>query len=280
MTPSSQLIHIEDANFNGELTKTVNARELHANLEIKRKFSEWLPEQLRRAELTDGEDYCYYSDSKEGTLAGVYHINVTPESGGRPAQDCALTVSAALHISMMSNTVAGKKIRKYFIQVEKDYNNLRVANAGAQALLEAEPRLLKQVEAKYRDGYLLHHPDKKLGEDLKKAVRMRDHDSAGYRNKELDAMDFAPAARVQGVSVETIRQRIGERMAGLDLLGHLQRGEHEHRDCVLDVIQLAQAQVQAEDIQERIKLRQLADAKRPQTITQLLAQDMLEKHKH
>ena len=96
---ASQLIGEDEVN-------TVNARQLHEALEIKREFANWIKEQIERAMLVRDSDYAVYD-------------NIVKNSGGRPATEYALTIDSAKHICMMSQTEKGKMIRQYFIECEK-----------------------------------------------------------------------------------------------------------------------------------------------------------------
>lgn len=120
----SNVIKIESANLNDEDVQTVNARDLHAGLEIGKDFSTWVKDQIDRARLVEHRDFEVFTQKGENPL------------GGRPMQEYYFTVDAAKHIAMMSNTDKGFEIREYFIAVEKDYKALLVSNAKDQAMKE------------------------------------------------------------------------------------------------------------------------------------------------
>lgn len=75
--------------------RTVNARDLHAFLESKAEFANWIKLQIERARLKVDKDF-------------VVSDNIVKNpSGGRPATDYFLTIEAAKHIAMMSGTDTG-----------------------------------------------------------------------------------------------------------------------------------------------------------------------------
>lgn len=81
---------------------TVDARGLHEWLEVRRDFSSWFKDQVKRAKMVEGIHYEVIF-----TLKGE-------NSRGRPAREYMVTVSAAKHIGMMSNTDRGDQVRQYF----------------------------------------------------------------------------------------------------------------------------------------------------------------------
>ena len=91
---------------NGE-NKVVNARHLHAFLEIGKDFSSWVKVQIQRCDLVENQDYQVFTQKGENLL------------GGRPSVEYALSIEAAKEIAMMSQTPKGKMARRYFIECER-----------------------------------------------------------------------------------------------------------------------------------------------------------------
>ena len=122
----------------------VSARELHKLLKAKRKYSEWLSQNITG--FTTNVDFMrapksYLVKSGNGT--------------GREYDDVLLTIETAKQICMMSRTAKGDEVRKYFIQVEKNWNNpdmimqraLNIASSRVK-LLENKNKELEDVNAK------------------------------------------------------------------------------------------------------------------------------------
>lgn len=121
----------------------VDARLLHARLEIDTRFNDWIVRRLADALAVEGEDY-YSALSKTGAT-------------GRPPTEYALTLDLAKELAMLERTERGREIRRYFIQAEKDLRG-QPANAAldisdplvlAQKFIEAETErraLTAQVE--------------------------------------------------------------------------------------------------------------------------------------
>lgn len=98
------LIKIGSKEVGGSLVQTVNARDLHAFLEVGRDFSSWVKSQL----------YDVFSQD-------VDFVVFTEKGGndGRPRIEYALTIECAKHIAMLSRSDKGREIRTYFIECER-----------------------------------------------------------------------------------------------------------------------------------------------------------------
>lgn len=124
-------------------TIAVSGRDLHEFLGIETRFNDWFQRMIGYG-FEDKKDFYSF-------------LSKTP-SGGRPAQDFAMTIDMAKEISMIQRNEKGKQARQYFIEVEKRYkqgqidmNNLspetRMAMATAQALANQELKL-KSMDTK------------------------------------------------------------------------------------------------------------------------------------
>lgn len=115
------LIPIARNLINHEEVNSVNARELHIALELKKDFSHWIKNQINRAELVENVDYLTHA------LKGV---------GGKfDKTEYILTLDSAKHIAMMSQSKKAKEVRNYFIGVEKEY----IASLKQKALSHNTP---------------------------------------------------------------------------------------------------------------------------------------------
>jgi len=103
-----QIIKIETGVVDGSAVNTVNARDLAEKLEIKKDFSNWMKYQIESLDLEENFDYSLFAKKGENH-----------NEGGRPLKEYILTVDTAKHIAMASRTEEGKKVRKYFIEMEK-----------------------------------------------------------------------------------------------------------------------------------------------------------------
>lgn len=109
-------------NENGEIL--VSARDLHKGLESKKKFSQWWAQ--KESNFVEGYDF---------TRAPRSYLVDSGNGASRMYDDILLTLDAAKHICMLTNTNKGKEVRQYFIQVEKMWNSPEmVIKRGYEAL--------------------------------------------------------------------------------------------------------------------------------------------------
>ena len=119
-----------------DLVQTVNARDLHACLEIGRDFSSWIKGRLAKFGFALGADYATEQ--------------VFPRSGenpgGRPATDFHLTLDTAKELAMVENNDRGRAVRRYFIACERRLRDGR--RPGSHRLAdESLAARLRAVEA-------------------------------------------------------------------------------------------------------------------------------------
>ena len=108
----SEIIKISSEIIGTEKVNSVNARELHQVLEIKKQFSEWINAQISSLELEINIDYIVFTESVK---AGNGTVN---------RKEYILTTETAQHIALASRTAKGREVRKYFIQVEREFKRL------------------------------------------------------------------------------------------------------------------------------------------------------------
>ena len=110
-----ELIKINKRVIGEEETNSVNARDLHKALEIKKAFTDWIKTQINRAGLRENVDYI--------------QINKKAVNNNATIKDYIITTDASKHIAMMSQGAKAKEVRDYFIAVEKEYKAQQVPHA-------------------------------------------------------------------------------------------------------------------------------------------------------
>lgn len=94
--------------YQNEEEKLVNARELHEFLEVGREFAHWVKERVDKYGFEEGSDFFLLASF--GNQTG---------RGGHNKRDYLLTLDTAKEIAMVENNPQGRKVRRYFIEVEK-----------------------------------------------------------------------------------------------------------------------------------------------------------------
>lgn len=94
---------------NDRQEQLVDARELHQKLKSKRDFSNWITDRIEKYDFVENIDFTTV---------------LLKSTGGRPRIEYALTLDTAKEIAMVENNEQGRKIRRYFIEVEKKARNM------------------------------------------------------------------------------------------------------------------------------------------------------------
>ena len=146
----NELIAITKATINNEEVNAVNARDLWKTLEIETKFNTWMPRRIEEYEFEEGRDFV--------TNLGKSH--------GRPSKEYIISLDMAKELAMVENNEQGKKIRRYFIEVEKRYRQSPVSNATIRQIAETmmpvlEERARLKMELEFARHFL---PQGKPGE--------------------------------------------------------------------------------------------------------------------
>lgn len=103
----NQLIKIETKTIGNDEVNAINARELHAFLEVGKDFSNWIKGRIEQYDFIQGIDFTVFANSGENLL------------GGRPKQDYIISIDMAKELSMVERNEKGKQARKYFIECER-----------------------------------------------------------------------------------------------------------------------------------------------------------------
>lgn len=123
----STMFKIQESE-NGEIA--ISGRELHKALEIKTAYKDWFPRMLRYG-FEENTDYIAIAQKRATAQGNITHFT-----------DHALTLDAAKEIAMIQRSEPGKRVRQYFIQVEKAWNSpelimqraLKIANNTIMSL--------------------------------------------------------------------------------------------------------------------------------------------------
>lgn len=97
--------------LNNEQQLGVNARDVHAALEVKTDFSDWIKRRIKQCKFEEGYDYILVL-KKEEQVSGAKYLN-----------EYIISLDMAKHLGMMERNEKGHEIRKYFIEQEKVARN-------------------------------------------------------------------------------------------------------------------------------------------------------------
>lgn len=123
------LIKIE-VNENQE--PIVNGRELHEALEVKTAYKDWFPRIIEYGFQKD-VDYTEVIEKVEAQKRARTYEQINH----------AIKLDMAKEIAMIQRNAKGKEVRKYFIQVEKDFNSPEKIMARALKIAEGKLNVLQ-----------------------------------------------------------------------------------------------------------------------------------------
>lgn len=101
----NSLIQITKNTINGVEINSMNAREIHEYLEIKTPFSMWIKRAIEKYDFLENEDFTTHK-----------FVN-----GKATQTDYVVSFDMAKELCIVEPNEKGKETRKYFIAVEKQY---------------------------------------------------------------------------------------------------------------------------------------------------------------
>mgnify|MGYP000037029587 FL=1 len=124
----NELIKIE-INENQEVV--ISGRDLHDKLNIESKYIDWINRMIDYG-FSENIDFIYSSElsqKKEGSR--IVNREITNHT---------LSLDMAKEIAMLQRNEKGKEVRRYFIQIEKDFNSPEKVMARALILADKKIR--------------------------------------------------------------------------------------------------------------------------------------------
>ena len=156
----------------------ISARQLHETLEVKTEYKKWF-KRMTEYGFVENEDF----------------VKVTQKcltsSTGQNMTDHVLKLDMAKEIAMIQRTDKGKEVRKYFIQVEKDFNSPE--KIMARALLMADKKIK-----------LLENENENLLIELEEATKNADYLDLILQTK--DGLTITKIAQDYGMSARKMNQ--------------------------------------------------------------------------
>ena len=96
--------------------KAVNARDLHAFLESKQRFADWIKNRIDKYDFVEDQDYqTLYFDYQGNSLNIRHHKFMKSENQQVSKIEYALSINMAKELSMLEGNERGKQARQYFI---------------------------------------------------------------------------------------------------------------------------------------------------------------------
>ena len=156
----------------------VSGRQLHEALGVKTKYADWFNRMIEYG-FTENQDFLLLKNEQQ------------TGRGGHNKVDHIIKLDMAKEIAMIQRTDKGKEVRKYFIQVEKDFNSPE--KIMARALLMADKKIK-----------LLESQNENLLIELEEATKNADYLDLILQTK--DSLTITQIAQDYGMSARKMNQ--------------------------------------------------------------------------
>ncbi len=158
---NKQLVKIHQKHFaSGELIQTVNARDLHAFLESKQQFADWIKARIEQYGFVENQDFTIHKIMNGRINQIDYHISL----------------NMGKELSMVERNAKGKLARQYFIDCEHQAKQQPALKLPAtyvealEALLTSEKEKQAITHQCNRITHINEHLQERLGEAAKSAT--------------------------------------------------------------------------------------------------------------
>ncbi|WP_455475092.1 antA/AntB antirepressor family protein [Bartonella sp. B30(2025)] len=138
------IIPISEQAIGPETIQTVNARELHAFLEVGKDFSNWIKDRINKYSFIENQDFIKTQNLRSPNLASA-------KSRAVIAIDYHLTLDMAKELAMVERNEKGKQARQYFIECERRAKQMPVPQidySSPEAMIGFLKHLNGQIEEK------------------------------------------------------------------------------------------------------------------------------------
>lgn len=109
--------------------QVINARELWEYLESKRQFGNWVQQRINDVDAIENLDY----------------VTINKKINRQTLKEYILTMDTAKEMAMLERNDKGKQIRRYFIEAEKRYRDLKITRARAKAERKLFTDIIKEL---------------------------------------------------------------------------------------------------------------------------------------
>ena len=184
----------------GQAQQTVNARELHAFLESRIRFTDWMKKRIAEYGFVENQDYTKV-EMKAGFAAaqtggGLGDILASRKNEALKTDTCDfgqqgrieyfITLDMAKELSMVERTAKGKQARQYFIDCEKQ--------------LQAVPQIPQTLsEALRLAADLADEKAALLAEQQRNAPKVAFAEAVGNANDTILIRDLAKMLKQNGI---------------------------------------------------------------------------------
>ncbi|EHP3618597.1 antA/AntB antirepressor family protein [Salmonella enterica] len=118
------LVPVIPGSIGGNQTHIVSARALHKALGVKRDFTTWIKDRIRRYGFIEGVDYVVVENLTSPVLG-------RSKSRQRVEHDYLISLNMGKETAMVERTEQGRAVRRYFIKCEEELHKAAPERAAA-----------------------------------------------------------------------------------------------------------------------------------------------------
>ena len=111
--------------------QVVDARELWVWLESGYQFTDWIKDRIEKYGFVENQDFCIFSEKTE--------------KRGRPKTRYIITLDMAKELAMVESNPKGHAVRRYFIEAEKRYREMKIVRARSKAERRLFTEIIKEI---------------------------------------------------------------------------------------------------------------------------------------
>ena len=120
-------VQFSNVTLDGEQQLGVNARDVHAALEVKTDFSDWMKRRIKQCKFEENYDFIKVVKKNELSKTGQW------------VTEYIVSLDMAKHLGMLEKNDKGHEIRKYFIEQEK------IARNATQSIQLEIGKMMQQI---------------------------------------------------------------------------------------------------------------------------------------
>lgn len=143
----STIIELTERRVGDDTIQTVNARDLHAFLEVGKDFSNWIKDRIQQYGFVEGQDFLCSPKLGSATANDCSPNLASKGRGGHNIKEYALSLDMAKELAMVERNDKGKQARLYFIECERRAK----ANVIDLTTALADPAKLRTVLLAYTE---------------------------------------------------------------------------------------------------------------------------------
>lgn len=107
------------SELGADQVQTVNGRDLHTFMGVRRDFSTWIKDRIEQYGFAEHQDYEVFTDSGDN----VRSPDLGSKRGGHNRVEYAISLDMAKELAMVENNEQGREVRRYFIRMERQAKN-------------------------------------------------------------------------------------------------------------------------------------------------------------